>query len=140
MNRTMAEVFPPGAYIKEELEAREWTQAELAEILGRPPRLVSEIITGKRSISPETARGLAAAFGTTPQLWMNLESSYQLSRVKNDDSAVARRARLYEKAPVKEMVRRRWIEASSSVDVLEKRVFDFFGLQSIDEEPVMNTV
>lgn len=136
MNRTIAEVFPPGEYIKEELEARGWTQAEFAEILGRPPRLVSEIITGKRSISPETARGLAAAFGTTPQLWMNLESSYQLSRVKNDDSAVARRARLYEKAPVKEMVRRRWIEASSSVDVLEKRVFDFFGLKSIDEEPI----
>ena len=49
--RRPAEVFPPGDVIKEELEARAWTQTDLAEILGRPQRVVSEIIHGKRAIS-----------------------------------------------------------------------------------------
>jgi HTH-type transcriptional regulator / antitoxin HigA len=132
--RIPAEVFPPGEFIKEELEARGWTQADLAEILGRPPRLVSEIVGGKRTISPETAKGLGDAFGTGAQFWMNLESTYQLARVKDQDDVVARRARLYSKAPVKEMIKRRWIEPSNSVDVLEKQIVDFFELTSLDEE------
>src|SRR5438874_8013675 len=120
--RIPAEVFPPGEFIKEELEAREWTQADLAEILGRPPRLISEIINGKRAISPETATGLGEAFGTGAQFWMNLESAYQLTRVKAQNDAVARRASLYSKAPVKEMLKRRWIEPVHSVDALEKQI------------------
>jgi HTH-type transcriptional regulator/antitoxin HigA len=135
VDRIVAEVFPPGEFIREELEARAWTQADLADVLGRPPRLVSEIISGKRSITPETAKGLGEAFGTGAQFWMNLESVYQLSRVKSSDDTVARRARLYGKAPVKEMVRRNWIEESKNVDVLEQRVIQFFGIKSVDEQP-----
>lgn len=134
--RRPAEVFPPGDFLRKELEARGWTQTDLAEILGRPVSMVNEIIAGKRGISPETARGLAAAFGTSPELWMNLESAYRLSRVRGDDSdLVARRARLYSKAPVKDMIRRGWIEPSDNIAVLEGRVMRFFQLDSIDDEP-----
>jgi len=132
--RTPAEVFPPGEFIREEIEARGWSQIDLAEILGRPPRLISELIAGKRAVTPETAKGLGAAFGTGAQFWMNLESAYQLSRVRTDDhDIIARRAKIYEKAPVKEMIRRNWIEPTESAEVLEKRVCDFFGIQTIDE-------
>jgi HTH-type transcriptional regulator/antitoxin HigA len=37
---------------------------------------------------------------------MNLESAYQLSKVRQEDNSVAKRARLFEKAPIKDMVRR----------------------------------
>src|SRR5258708_8442599 len=100
--RVPAEVFAPGEFLAEELEARGWSQVELAEILGRPPRLVNELIAGKRAITPETAIGLAAAFGSSPQFWMNLETTYQLSKAAITESAVSRRARLYERFPVKE--------------------------------------
>jgi HTH-type transcriptional regulator/antitoxin HigA len=133
-SRIPAEVFPPGDFIKEELEAREWTQTDLAEILGRPQRLVSEIINGKRAISPETAKGLGEAFGTGAQFWMNLESAYQLARTKNPDDDVARKASLYSKAPIQEMLRRRWIEPSNSIDILEKQVVDFFELSRLDDD------
>jgi HTH-type transcriptional regulator/antitoxin HigA len=83
-----AEVFPPGEFMKEELEARGWSQADLAEMLGWQPSLVSEIVAGKRAITPELARGLAAAFGTDPQFWMNLERTYQLARVKQPDADI----------------------------------------------------
>ena len=134
-NRTPAEVFAPGEFISEEIEARGWSQVELAEVLGRPPRLVSELIAGKRAITPETARGLGAAFGTGPEFWMNLERDYQLSKTVHDDAAVERRSRLYAKAPVKEMMKRRWIEPSENIDVLQKRVLDFLQISSIDDEP-----
>ena len=104
--RVPAEVFPPGEFIQEELDARGWTQADLAEIMGRDTNLVSALVTARRSVSPETARGLGAAFGTGAALWMNLEASYQLSRVDRDD-AVARRAYVYSRCPIQQMVRSR---------------------------------
>lgn len=87
-DRVSAEVFPPGEFIKEEIEARNWTQNDLAEMLGLIPRLVSEIIAGKRSITPNTAKRLADAFGTSAQLWMNLDRAYQRGKVpaESEDS------------------------------------------------------
>ncbi len=97
-NLIAAEVFPPGEFLREELEARGWTQADLAKILGRPRRLIGEIIDGKRAITAETAWGLGDAFGVDPQFWLNLESAYQLSRVRQHDTDVATRANLVAKA------------------------------------------
>src|SRR5438105_1514468 len=107
--RVPAEVFPPGEFIREELEARGWTQGDLAQILDRPLRLVNELIAGKKQITPETARGLADAFGTDALYWMNLDSAYRLANSDPSDKSVGRRARLYSKFPVREMVKRGWI-------------------------------
>ena len=46
---TVAEIFPPGEFLREELEARGWSQTEMAEIIGRPVRLINELIAGKKS-------------------------------------------------------------------------------------------
>ena len=137
--RVPAEIFPPGEIIREELEERGWNQVDLAEILGRPLTLVNEIMTGKRAISPETAQGLGDAFGVDPQFFLNLESAYQLWKVlknKTHDAAVTRRADLYAKVPVlRELIRRRCIERSESIDVLRGRVLAFYGVKSFDEAP-----
>ncbi|MBI2908682.1 MAG: HigA family addiction module antidote protein [Chloroflexi bacterium] len=134
-NRKPAKVFPPGEFVKDEMEARGWTQTDLAEILGRPVRVVNEIISGKRGISPETAQGLGAAFGTSAQLWLNLEASYQLSRIDSTDGLVGKRGALYAKGPLKEMVRRGWIKGSENIDDLTKGVLGFFEIHSIEDEP-----
>ena len=136
MARTPAEAFLPGEFLAEELEARGWTQTEFAEILGRPYRLVNEIIAGKRGITPETARGLAAALGTSAELWLNLEASYQLAQVGDAGAdLVARRAKLYELAPVKEMIRRGWLEPSNNIAVMEQRVTRFFEIARVADTP-----
>lgn len=128
------EAFSPGEYISEELEARGWSQLDLAEILGRPPQAVNEIIKSKRAISPETARGLADAFGTSAQMWMNLQSAYDLAKMQHSGSdVVARKAKLYEFAPVGEMQKRGWIEKSSNFDIVEAQVLSFFDIRSIEE-------
>lgn len=131
--RINPEAFTPGEYIREELAERGWTQMDLAEILGRPPQVVNEIVAGKRSITPETARGLGDAFGTSAQLWMNLEASYQLSRVSAKDDTVSRRALLYGLAPIKEMQRRGWIETTSNAEILETQVLSFFEISTLDQ-------
>lgn len=131
--RIPAEVFPPGEYLRDELEARGWTQTEFAEIIGRPPRVVNEIIAGKRAISPETAREFAAAFETTAQFWMNLETAYQLSRTDPASERIAREARLRERFPVREMMKRGWIEPSKNFEVVETRVLEFFGMQAAND-------
>jgi len=74
--RIPAEVFPPGEFLRDELEVRGWTQEEFAEIINRSTRLVNEVIVGKRGVTPDTARAFAAALGTSSHLWMNLETTY----------------------------------------------------------------
>ncbi|MDD2325104.1 MAG: HigA family addiction module antitoxin [Alphaproteobacteria bacterium] len=133
--RQPAEAFPPGEFLRDELEARGWNQAEFADIIGRPARLVSEILAGKRGITPETAIAIAAALGTSPEFWMNLDASYQLFRSQPAPERIAKEAALREKFPVREMIKRGWIQASQNYDVLESSVFAFFGINSIDESP-----
>lgn len=136
-NRVSAEVFPPGEFIREELEARGWTQGDLAQIMDRPLRLVNELIAGKKQITPETARGLAKSFGDgDPLYWMNLDNAYRLAQLEPADEAVDRRSKLYSRFPVRELMKRKWIEPSKNLDVIEHRVCRFFRITNIDQPPI----
>ena len=92
LHRRPAPVFPPGDFIREEIEARGWTQGDLAKILDRPLQTVNTIINGKKAVTPETAVELAAAFGTSPEFWLNLEAAYALSRTPPPNPAIAKRS------------------------------------------------
>ena len=128
-------MFPPGDFIREELEARGWTQQEFAEILGRPIQTVNQIINGKKEITPETALAVAAAFGTSAEVWLNLESAFRLSQADAPGSDVGRRARLRELVPVAELRRRGWIRQARTLEELEGEVCAFLEVESIDEKP-----
>ena len=128
-------IFSPGEYIRDELDARGWTQEKLAQIMGRPETALSQIINGSKTITTQTAKELAAAFGTSAELWMNLESAYRLSLEDADPSDVAFRARLYAKAPVADMLRRGWIKHCDTVDALTAEVLRFQQISSLDEWP-----
>ena len=131
----VAEAFPPGEFIKDELEAREWTQDDLSEITGLTPPVISNVINGKRPISLEIASSLAGAFGTSAQFWMNLETAYQLFVETRADESISRKASLFAITPVKEIAKRGWIEWTKNIDVLEQRVLTFLGINSVTEEP-----
>jgi HTH-type transcriptional regulator / antitoxin HigA len=127
------EAFAPGEFLIEELDARGWTQTEFAQMIDRPYRLVNEVALGKRAITPETAHDFAVAFGTSAQLWMNLETAWQLSKVAPRTEKIAREAALRGRFPVREMIKRGWIKASKSIDELETSVFSFFGIKSVSD-------
>lgn len=132
-----AEVFPPGEFLADELEARGWTQSEFADIIRRPQRTVNEIIGGRRQITPETARELAAALGSSAQFWLNLESAYQLWKTAPSPTVelISREAKLRERFPVREITKRAWIRSSANYEVVEQQVCDLYGIKSVDEEP-----
>jgi addiction module HigA family antidote len=56
------------------------TQNKLAVSIGVSPRRINEIVHGKRGITADTAIRLARHFGTSEELWMNLQSNYELRR------------------------------------------------------------
>src|SRR5258708_37236195 len=102
---TPAEAFPPGGYLRDELEERGWTEKEFAEILGRPVQAVSEILNGRKQIVTETALALAEALGTRAELWINLQRAYDLHTAKSirpSTTEVGRRSRLRERVPAAE--------------------------------------
>ena len=132
-----AEAFPPGEFLRDELEERGWTQDEFARIIGRPAPLVSEIVRGKRGIAPEMARLIGEALGTSAQFWMNLDTAYrlyELNRTEAPPARVAQEARLREAFPVREMVKRGWVKDSDDATVLRSRVLRFYGVSSEEEE------
>ena len=133
-----ARATPPGHILRRELEARGWSQRDLASILGRPVQAIAEIACGAKQITPETAVALGAAFGTSAEFWTNLESNYRLALTQQGNTSsdeVARKARLYGLVPVRELIKRGWIKASKNIEELERSVCEFFGISHIDEEP-----
>jgi len=135
-----ARVPTPGRILSRELEARGWTQKDLAEIMGRPVQTINEIIRGTKQITPETAIELSQALGTSAEFWTNLEAKYRLhlaSKNKNEQD-IARKSRLYSIAPIAELIKNRWIQATDSIDELEKQVCNFFGISSLDETPQLD--
>jgi plasmid maintenance system antidote protein VapI len=59
----IAEAFPPGEYLKDELNARRWTQTQFATIIGRPIQVVNQIIKGRKAITPRRQQRSARRLG-----------------------------------------------------------------------------
>lgn len=132
-----ARAVSPGRILQRELDARGWTQKDLAEITKRPPQAINEIIKGTKQITPETARELSCALGTTAEFWINLETNYRLNlaKKKQKESEIERRSRLYTLAPIPELIKRQWIKSTESIDELEQSVCQFLGIKSPQETP-----
>ncbi|MCB2160602.1 HigA family addiction module antidote protein [bacterium] len=136
-DRRPAEVFHPGEYLLDELNARGWTQTEFAEIIRRPIKLVNEIVNKKRGITPETAQEIAAAFGTSPELWMNLDSAYNLWKSDRDLTPIRQHAKMRSQYPIRDMMLRGWLQTTENVEILQSQVLRFFEIDSLDDKPLL---
>jgi HTH-type transcriptional regulator/antitoxin HigA len=125
---------PPGFFIREELEARGWTQRDLAYILGCPEQSVNIILSGKRGITPEMAKALAKAFDVSPELFINLQRRFDLAQAPDPNPDVERRARFQSRYPIREMLRRGWLENTDSA-MLEMQMVRFFERKTVEEIP-----
>lgn len=141
MTSTMvpAEAFPPGELLRDELADRGWAEGEFAEIIGRPVQALSEIINGKKEITPKTAVAIGAALGTSAELWLNLQATYRLHQVRSARAPalapVERRAKLRSIVPVRELQKRAWLPTTDDLDELECAVCDLLGIGRVDERP-----
>ncbi|MFA4874780.1 MAG: HigA family addiction module antitoxin [bacterium] len=84
----------PGEILKEEfLVPLGISQSKLARDVDVPHRRINEIVLGKRGVTSDTAMRLSVYFGTTAEFWMNLQITYDLRMLSNEQRNV------YEKLP-----------------------------------------
>ncbi len=69
----------PGRILKRELTARSLSSNQLALALRVPSGRITSLVTGKRSITADTALRLARYFGNSAQFWLNLQTRYDLA-------------------------------------------------------------
>ena len=73
----------PGEYIKEDiLEEMKLTQQQLADRLFVSRRTVNQIVNFKRSITPEMALRLGSLTNTSPEMWINMQTAYDMWKVR----------------------------------------------------------
>lgn len=128
----LTDVPHPGEFIRDELEARGWSQRDLAYILGGPEQAVNMIVSGKRGISPEMARALGDAFDVSAEYFANLQKAFEMSNARAPDPSIARRAQLQTTYPVREMIRRGWLE-DTDIGLLETQLMRFFCANDLGE-------
>jgi addiction module HigA family antidote len=87
----------PGSVLLEEfLKPLGITQNKLATDIRVPSTRIGEIVHGRRAVTPDTALRLAHYFGTSPEFWLNLQQSHDLSKaLVETGKQIAREVRAY---------------------------------------------
>lgn len=136
----LAEAFPVGEHIADELDARGWTQADFAEILGRPQQFVSEIISGKKELTRESASQIATAFEMSAAYWLNLQDTYLLWKQSQDEqhrnhlAEVELRAKVNNLCPLRILVERGFISKASVTEQIPE-ILSLLEIESLEEQP-----
>ena len=76
---------PPGWVPAERLDVQGVCRAEFARRCGRSPKLISEIISGKAPLEPETALQFEKVLGVDASIWLGIESEYKLHWARQDE-------------------------------------------------------
>jgi antitoxin HigA-1 len=81
----------PGEVLKEEyLEPLSFSSAALARALGVSTPTVNDIVLQRRGVSADMALRLSVCLGTTPEFWLNLQTTYDLRKAEIDRGAAIR--------------------------------------------------
>jgi antitoxin HigA-1 len=79
MKRKTLNPIPPGEILKEDfMRPLGISLSRLARDIGVPPNRMSQIVNGKRAVTADTALRLGKYFGTSPEIWLDLQSDYDL--------------------------------------------------------------
>ena len=126
-------IVPPGDTVKEIIDYKQMPQKELATRLGVSAKHINEIIKGKAFISTELANKLELVLGMPAHFWINLDTAYQ-----EELAAYEEEQRLLELSieldnfPIKDMIKKGWIEASKNLVYQTKLLLQFFEVASFD--------
>ncbi|MCO5182490.1 MAG: HigA family addiction module antitoxin [Anaerolineae bacterium] len=90
-NNKIPPVHPGEVLLEEFLNPLGISQYRLAKEMNVYPRKINEIVHGKRAVTADTALRLSRYFGTTAELWMNLQALYDLETTRDEiEETVAR--------------------------------------------------
>lgn len=126
---------PPGATLKETLDAKGLSQADLSLRTGLSEKTISQIVNGIAPISFDTAEKLELATGIPASFWNRRELSYReaLARTEEIKRLQADVAWLKE-VPVKVLVehKKKYVEPTAGKADMARRVLKFFGVSSVE--------
>ncbi len=126
-------VVTPGETLKESIDEKGISQAQLAQRAGLTEKTISQIVNGIAPISYDTAGKLELVTGVPAKFWNRREMRYReaLSRRKELATLAESKAWLRE-IPLKELVNRGYVEPSDDAGTLVHRALRFFGVGSVD--------
>ena len=123
----------PGEHLAEYIEVNGWSQAEFARIADLTPKLVSTIIAGRNPVTPDTALRLERVLGVKAQVWLNLQSNWDLYQAREHESvkAVSPAAKLWlAEFPIRELKSRGALPATNDEVALWDGLLRFVGVGS----------
>lgn len=129
------ETKTPGTLVRECMEAKGWTQSDLAFALGTATAAVNQILSDKRGISNNMARALGEALTQPSELFARAQAEWDILHADRPDPGISARARILARYPLREMIRRGWIDPEHRQGSLEQQVCAFFGVSSLDDVP-----
>ncbi|MCY4000718.1 MAG: ImmA/IrrE family metallo-endopeptidase [Bacteroidetes bacterium] len=125
--------IPPGWMLEDHLQARGYSQAEFAQRCNRSPKLISEIIAGKAPIEPATALQFEKVLGLNAQIWVNIESKYQLFLAREAEAKKAEEESEWVRGfPINHLVKRGYISQPKTTADQVSTLLAFFRIASTD--------
>ena len=126
----------PGEHLKQMLSERQLSQSDLAFILGQSVTGVNQITSGKRGISPDMSKALGEALNLDHRYFADLQTEYDLAQASEPDPAVSLRADMLQKYPIREMIKRGWLDDADAAQI-QIQLANFFELENVDEIPYL---
>ena len=125
----------PGELIRHKMENKGWTQSDLAYAIGTKPASVNQILSDKRAISHNMAKSLGVALDCDPRIIAKTQAEWDINQTDGPDPDVATRSKILSRYPLREMVKRGWVDSERGRGSLEEQVCRFFNVDSIDQVP-----
>lgn len=126
---------PPGDFIRQKMEAKGWTQSDLAYAVGTKPAAINQILNNKRAISLNMSKALGAALGCEAAVIAEMQTKWDLESADDPDLALIARSKILTQYPLREMVRRGWVDPEHGNGTLEEQVCRFFDVESLSDVP-----
>jgi HTH-type transcriptional regulator/antitoxin HigA len=128
------EVSPPGETLREFLEERGLSQAELATRMGRPRKTISEVVSGKAAITHETALQLELVTGIPAEFWNARERKYRAYLAALDERhRLEQEAKWCARFPLNQMRKLGWIRGHSDKSGAVHELLSFLGVVSSEQ-------
>jgi HTH-type transcriptional regulator/antitoxin HigA len=122
----------PAEAVRSAMDQLGWSQADLAFVLGVDRTAISQILAGRRGISPDLAKAFAVAFGVPLETFAKIQAEWELRNARDPSPGLAARAVAQTQYPIREMMKRGWIRENSD---LQTQLCAFFSISSLVDAP-----
>lgn len=134
----MTEPISPGDFIRSRMENKNWTQSDLAYALGTKPASINQILSNKRAISLNMAKMLGVALECDPVGIAKIQAEWDITHTEEPEPSISARSKVLSQYPLREMVKRGWIDTEHGKGTLEEQVCRFFNVATLEHIPHLN--